>query len=356
MISKLEQLKSARRVSTGSGPENTTPGLIALCQDYLKATDRMVEVGCYEGISTQVFSMYAGEVHAVDPWKPQYESYMFNADTLASAERTFDRSIVGLENVRKHKMTSLEAALELDELLDAVYIDGDHSPCGIIDDISAWVPKLKVGGLLMGHDFNMAYLHLKAAGFTPMMVYPDTSWVCEVTDQHRSKLKLDLACGSRKRYGFYGVDIARDAGADFVCDLRKGLPWPPNSVDQVHCSHFLEHLDGGERIAFMEELWRVLKPGCCATFLCPYYTNVRAVMDPTHKWPPVAQESFLYFDRTWREREKLSHYPITCNFSFEFQHLMSDGVAFQNDEHRRNAEKHYWNVVDDLLVVVRKED
>lgn len=39
---------------------------------------------------------------------------------------------------------------------DFVYIDGDHSYEGIVRDIKAWLPLLRDGGYLSGHDFHWA--------------------------------------------------------------------------------------------------------------------------------------------------------------------------------------------------------
>jgi hypothetical protein len=50
---------------------------------------------------------------------------------------------------------SLEAAaLVEDGFLDFVFIDADHSYEGCRADIQAWMPKLKPGGLLSGHDYD----------------------------------------------------------------------------------------------------------------------------------------------------------------------------------------------------------
>lgn len=46
-----------------------------------------------------------------------------------------------------------------------------------------------------------------------------------------------------------------------VWDLRKGLPFPNESIDIVYHSHFLEHLDQSDAARFIQEAWRVLKPG-----------------------------------------------------------------------------------------------
>lgn len=41
-----------------------------------------------------------------------------------------------------------------DESLDFVWIDADHSPAAINADINAWLPKVKPGGYIGGHDWS----------------------------------------------------------------------------------------------------------------------------------------------------------------------------------------------------------
>jgi len=53
------------------------------------------------------------------------------------------------------KGTGLEASAEIpDGYLDYVYIDGDHSLEGVFYDIYAWTPKVRVGGIVSGHDYK----------------------------------------------------------------------------------------------------------------------------------------------------------------------------------------------------------
>jgi len=40
------------------------------------------------------------------------------------------------------------------ESIDFCYIDGDHSLGGIYNDIMAWTPKVKIGGIIGGHDYK----------------------------------------------------------------------------------------------------------------------------------------------------------------------------------------------------------
>lgn len=49
---------------------------------------------------------------------------------------------------------SVEAAKNyLDQSVDFAFIDGDHSYEGCKRDIIAWLPKIKSGGILAGHDY-----------------------------------------------------------------------------------------------------------------------------------------------------------------------------------------------------------
>ncbi|CAJ1328446.1 unnamed protein product [Effrenium voratum] len=50
---------------------------------------------------------------------------------------------------------SREAAAKVeDQSVDLVFIDGDHSYEAVVEDIRAWRRKLRVGGVLVGHDFT----------------------------------------------------------------------------------------------------------------------------------------------------------------------------------------------------------
>jgi len=52
------------------------------------------------------------------------------------------------------KMSSLRAAeMFLDRYFDLVFIDSDHRYEPTLADIKAWLPKVKRGGILSGHDY-----------------------------------------------------------------------------------------------------------------------------------------------------------------------------------------------------------
>jgi hypothetical protein len=54
-----------------------------------------------------------------------------------------------------HRLKSFDYGRSLkDESLDVVFIDGDHSEAGVTQDLETYFPKIKKGGMLIGHDYG----------------------------------------------------------------------------------------------------------------------------------------------------------------------------------------------------------
>ena len=57
--------------------------------------------------------------------------------------------------VEIQRTESLKAAASCEDAsLDWIYLDADHRYEGCRDDLAAWLPKLKVGGLICGDDYG----------------------------------------------------------------------------------------------------------------------------------------------------------------------------------------------------------
>jgi hypothetical protein len=86
-------------------------------------------------------------------------------------------------HVEKLHMTGEEGSkLFSDEYFDLVYIDASHWYDDVIFDIKTWLPKIKKGGYLTGHDYVLGIDTFKAVndffGKThSITIYPDSSWV-----------------------------------------------------------------------------------------------------------------------------------------------------------------------------------
>jgi hypothetical protein len=170
-------------------------------------------------------------------------------------------------------------------------------------------------------------------------------------------LKLDLGCGQNKRDGFIGVDVSKEAKPDQNVNLFVfPWPWKNESVEEIHCSHFFEHVPALIRFPFMDECYRILAPNGRVTLISPCWTSSRAIQDPTHQWPPLAPASFLYFNKRWREDNKLTHYPVRCDFDFGFSYSISPTYLGRSQDFLQASVETMLNVAMDLQVVLTKRE
>ena len=169
-------------------------GLVELCE-YLKANlgldPVMYEIGSFAGESSEVFARYFRTVHCVDPWDDPC-----GAPSLTEGVLSFQERAHAAGNIVEHVTGSVEqAAVVPDESLDFVYLDaGVHSRETTLRDITAWWPKVKVGGFIGGHDshdfvmtrdFQVKMAVQECMSGTPRAVdlrlVADTSWVVRKT-------------------------------------------------------------------------------------------------------------------------------------------------------------------------------
>jgi hypothetical protein len=188
----------------------------------------------------------------------------------------------------------------------------------------------------------------------------------KVIEQYKEKygvVKVDLACGNRKHSeDCIGLDCSAETDANIVWDLNQ-YPWPleDNSVDEVFCNHYIEHIphdaQNGNKtdgfIQFMNEVYRILKPTCKANFVAPYYTSVRAYGDPTH-CRQICDWTFLYYNKEWRDNNKLSHYGITADFDIHYSYSINEEMSLRSEPVRNKAFRENWNAVEDIIVEVTK--
>ena len=168
-------------------------------------------------------------------------------------------------------------------------------------------------------------------------------------------LKLDLGCGPNKQEGYIGVDSRQFPGVDQVVDLTQPWPWEPNSVDEVRASHLIEHLNGPERIFFVNELYRVLKPGAKAIISAPHWASQRAYGDLTHCWPPVSEFWFFYLNKTWREQRAPHNDGYSCDFEATWGYVMRDDIMVRNQEFQQYAMANFKEACMDTIATLVKK-
>ena len=165
--------------------------LIKIIVDY-KSKDswpppkmKMLEIGSYMGESTSMFatSNVFNEIHCIEPFSG-YEK--FNDDNDYDWDfvyNEFKSNTRFFNNIILHKDFSYNIIDKFeDSYFDFIYIDGNHTYESVKKDIEFYLPKLKNGGIIGGHDYNKGEWVevVKAVDDVignPDKVFWDTSWI-----------------------------------------------------------------------------------------------------------------------------------------------------------------------------------
>lgn len=113
--------------------------------------------------------------------------------------------------------------------------------------------------------------------------------------------KVDIGCGAAKAGpDWFGMDYRKLPGVDLVQDLEK-FPWniPSETFNVALSSHVVEHINPAQGIfiKFMNQAWRILKPGGEFIIGAPYATSIGMFRDPTH-CNFINEETWSYFSPT----------------------------------------------------------
>jgi|LakMenEpi03Aug12_release.lakeMendotaPanAssembly.Ray.scaffolds.fasta_scaffold03232_19 predicted O-methyltransferase YrrM len=127
----------------------------------------LVEVGVWKGHSISFLSKklkeqdYDFDLYGVDLFE-QSEIYKNDGNEYLSEQipiiweiYNYNLEINGVRNLIKDiKDYSWEASKKFeDRSVDFVFLDADHSYESVKKDIESWLPKIKTGGMIAGHDY-----------------------------------------------------------------------------------------------------------------------------------------------------------------------------------------------------------
>lgn len=166
-------------------------------------------------------------------------------------------------------------------------------------------------------------------------------------------MKVNLGCGRDIREGWVNVDQHPAPGVDLVANLddpdKISLPWPDDSVTELHVSHLVEHLR--YPLPLFEEMWRVAAPDAELVVRCPYGSSDDADEDPTHvrrlymkSWGYLSQP--FYWRADYGYRGDWQPETITLKVS-------NPAMKELSDDELHLMVLHWRNVVAEMVVTLR---
>jgi ubiquinone/menaquinone biosynthesis C-methylase UbiE len=128
-----------------------------------------------------------------------------------------------------------------------------------------------------------------------------------------------------------------------MCNVEYGLPLVDDSIEEVYCSHTIEHLN--DVVKFLTELGRVCKEGGLIVLRMPYY-SYKFALNPSH--------NYTFCDEWFVEIVRNSYPELFSIEMVEYKEcagvrdeLLKYGFEFEF------AKKHFNNVVEDFTIYLR---
>jgi hypothetical protein len=180
-MTRLEELLQTPRMDVGgTDPLNMLQGLDDLLE--VVKPSRMIEIGCFHGVSTELFCLRVPDVVAIDPWTgadDTFAGFMKRCEKYtAAAHVLLPRPWWQLEVIRDASPRALDRFRNA--VFDLAYIDGNHHFDAVVADILACTRVVRPNEYIGGHDFPMPQV-AKAVRFLlgePEQTFSDGSWLC----------------------------------------------------------------------------------------------------------------------------------------------------------------------------------
>jgi len=168
--------------------------LVDLIKNSNGKIQRVAEIGVWKGHTTKRVLKSCNDIisqyWAVDFW--QYsERRKYRSRTPEFWDELYFRVcrlMRWFPQLHVLRMDSLTAAsLFSDRYFDLIFIDAEHTYESVIADIKAWMPLIRDGGLLTGHDYGGKHPGVKKAvdeifGEGIEILPPEGVWVKKVED------------------------------------------------------------------------------------------------------------------------------------------------------------------------------
>ena len=125
---------------------------------HLKLNGHGVEVGVYRGDYAETIASFGlSKLYLVDQWS-EYQTHkgvFSQKKSDAVYAYVVNKFLSQPDKIKIIRKDSIQASKDFeDHFFDFVYIDASHFYDDVCADLKAWYPKVKIGGIFAGHDYN----------------------------------------------------------------------------------------------------------------------------------------------------------------------------------------------------------
>jgi len=136
----------------------------------------VAEIGVYDGANAAVIlnNAFPKKLYLIDPWISTDNYQDFSTDQLIEAEKRTRHMVKDYTDTAAQRILAAPGDIEhyaditiikdfstsaskqfKDHYFDWIYIDGSHEYEDVKADLAYWIPKVKKGGYICGHDFSL---------------------------------------------------------------------------------------------------------------------------------------------------------------------------------------------------------
>ena len=166
--------------------------LIGTVGSYVQGIEKpkMLEIGSFMGESTLLFASMGcfDEIHCIEPFSGDFDEYKEYGDDWGVIKREFWTNTRHFKDkIHLYKDFSYNMVDKFEnESFDFIYIDARHEYENVKLDLMDYLPKVKKGGSIGGHDYSKEFSGVQRAvnemcndlGQTqPESVFMDNSWL-----------------------------------------------------------------------------------------------------------------------------------------------------------------------------------
>lgn len=134
--------------------------ILFLKKSFFNDNINILEIGTHAGnYAEKIYQIFQkSSIYLLDTWDSNNTDFYYSSRP-GLVEKAYEMTLNKFKdkknvNIIKSDSTIAHKQFE-DNFFDWIYIDGDHSYDGVKNDLQNWFKKLKINGILSGHDWDV---------------------------------------------------------------------------------------------------------------------------------------------------------------------------------------------------------